>query len=273
MAADDKHPLVEAIVQRVEAFQRRRHAEADTRRHVIATFAALRYGDIAAARARISAAAASLATLESIPPPAPTSKPDPAMPSILRRLKRRRLGRFTYWADERINPEMEWAAEAGHSELSRQFQEAFADDSEAIFDFARQDARVFRAAWVIDQIERWEANRNAPALRKLMRAYTEARGKTSRQEVSTLAARDQGLYLEYRTALRAGKSKNQAIAVAAGTSDHDDASHVEARNVCKHYDAYLALFRQFHPAATEDAFFTHLSTLLAALKDSGAQEN
>lgn len=255
----------------VSKAEHNRIEEARARRYARNSLQAQIAGHLDTARGYVRLAGAALARYDYRPDPPEPSDPPVA---VLRGLKRKRLGRFTYWWDEHINPPDRDepvslnTQRVGHLYLSELFRKRYASDPEAIFDFARQDARAFRSPWVIRQIEAWDAERNIAALGKLMKAYAgDTRGKPY-DLVSAISA-DQDLYRRYREARTKGQKKTAAVEHVSSTSwDQHDHAYADAMSVCTKYDRYRASFLALHPHSDDRVFLGHLKSLLDVVRVS-----
>lgn len=124
------------------------------------------------------------------------------------------LTRFNYWNYPAFNPLLEQRSPpynlsddpvakletATHRRLSAKYYDATkAGDTEAIFTYVKEDVWAFRARWVVQQIEDWRHEDTAESrkkLHRLMRMYTDDRGRDSLLETIRLIKRDQAIFKE-----------------------------------------------------------------------------
>jgi hypothetical protein len=136
------------------------------------------------------------------------------MTDVLRYVKG--LTRFNYWNYPVFNPQLEqrsppfdtpqYAIDTDvedrntHKKLSAKYGKAHQDgDPEAIFTYVKADVWAFRAPWVVQQIEDWRHENTAESrkkLHRLMRMYTDDRGRDSLPETVRLIKRDQAIFKE-----------------------------------------------------------------------------
>jgi hypothetical protein len=138
------------------------------------------------------------------------------MTDVLRYVKG--LTRFNYWDYPAFNPLLEQrsppfdtpkyaivdgvddTASIAHKKLSAKYHKAHqAGDTEAIFTYVKADVWAFRARWVVQQIEDWRHEATAESrkkLQRLMRMYTDDRGRDSLPETVHLIKRDQAIFKE-----------------------------------------------------------------------------
>jgi hypothetical protein len=115
------------------------------------------------------------------------------------------LTRFNYWNYPAINPDLlhkmqtlDMIGTSAHQYLSDMYRRDYeAGTLQAIFEYAKADGWAFRSSWVVTQIEAWRFD-NTPEsrkkLHKLMRAYTDDRGKDRLADTVEFIKQDQGVY-------------------------------------------------------------------------------
>jgi hypothetical protein len=138
------------------------------------------------------------------------------MTDVLRYVKG--LTRFSYWNYPEFNPLLEQRsppfdtpqyaivdgvndiATLSHKRLSARYGKAHQDgDPEAIFTYIKADVWAFREWWVVQQIEDWRHENTAESrkkLHRLIRMYTDDRGRDSLPETVRLIKRDQAIFKE-----------------------------------------------------------------------------
>jgi hypothetical protein len=122
------------------------------------------------------------------------------------------LTRFNYWNYPAFNPLLEQRSPpydlsddpvtkletAVHRRLSAKHRDAYkAGDTQAIFTYVKRDVWAFRAPWVVQQIEAWRHEATPESrkkLHRLMRMYTDDRGRDSFPETVRLIKRDQAIF-------------------------------------------------------------------------------
>jgi hypothetical protein len=133
------------------------------------------------------------------------------------------ISRFNYWEYPAVNPLLcrdgesleASAAFYAHQDLSAQCGHAHtAGDTRAIFECAKADVWAFREAWVVAQIESWRQEKTPAArkkLHKLMRTYTDERGRDSLAETVRQIWRDQGIFKAVVTRNQQGTSVQECF--------------------------------------------------------------
>lgn len=124
------------------------------------------------------------------------------------------LTRFNYWDYSVINPLLaqrqlpfdtpKYATDdtetIAHRRLSAKYQKVHeASDTEAIFTYVKRDVWAFRARWVVQQIENWrreDTDESRKKLHRLIRMYTDDRGRDSPRDTVCLIKRDQAIFKE-----------------------------------------------------------------------------
>jgi hypothetical protein len=171
------------------------------------------------------------------------------------------LKRFNYWDHPALNPLLDYhlspfdspksapedVESITHRHLSAKFQKAFeAGDREAIFQYARASMGVFDEPWVRHQIKYWRQE-NTPEARKnlhrLMRAYTDERGKESLADIVYVILRDQEIYQELVTRNQQGIPLTECFAILG------EKYRLKENSVKEIYEVYGRKFHEFHTGA------------------------
>jgi hypothetical protein len=130
------------------------------------------------------------------------------------------LTRFNYWTYPAINQLLAQRSSrfdpppdlgtVTHRNLSSKYQKAHqAGDAQAIFQYVKVDVWAFRARWVVQQIEDWrreDTDESRKKLHRLMRMYTDDRGRDSPRDTVCLIKRDQAIFKEIIN-LRQGENR------------------------------------------------------------------
>lgn len=157
------------------------------------------------------------------------------------------LSRFTYWNYPAINPalphkteSLDTSSTSAHQYLSEMYRRDYeAGNVQAIFGYAKADVWAFRAPWVVTQLEAWRFE-NAPEsrrkLHKLMRAYTDDRGKDRLADTLRLIKRDQVVFKAIMTMRQQDTPLEHCFAAVAQQSRPSDNLGVDGvREVYRRY--------------------------------------
>jgi hypothetical protein len=197
------------------------------------------------------------------------------------------LRRFNYWQVLALNPTAgtppglsvlaaelsgEEIDKAAHKALSSRFRlKHNRGDVQAIFDYVREDAWAFRSDWVVRQMESWRAEGNGEALRKLVTAYSDSRGRTSSQELREVIETDQRLFNDVMDRYQPSEeqprqTKGTLETVIANVAEDHGVSEDTVKLV---YQRYRPFFDQEVPARYNRAeFFASLAAMLARIPAS-----
>jgi hypothetical protein len=126
--------------------------------------------------------------------------PPPAVPTTKRRPRIKNLERFNYWRMPEINRWLratlpEEALSAAHESLEAMYAHRHAHgDANAMFDYARENARCFRSAWFVDVVESWRDEGRDEDLRRLMKQFARNVSTTATDALQATILRDQAVF-------------------------------------------------------------------------------
>lgn len=159
------------------------------------------------------------------------------------------LTRFNYWEFPAFNPTLLHKTQtcatisaAAHADMTDTYRRAYeAGEEQAIYDYVKDNVWAFRASWVVTQIEAWRHD-NTPdsrkKLHKLMRAYTDDRGRDALAGIVRLIKRDQEIFQSIMVLHDKGMSFEDCFAAVAHQPP-DAISVNSAREIYRKYKAAI----------------------------------
>jgi hypothetical protein len=175
-----------------------------------------------------------------------------------------REGVATEWLRNQLNADPLFNDKAAPQAMSDDHRLRYeAGDSDAIFDYVKQDRWAFRAPWVVAQIELWRAKHETKQLGRLMSVYAGTRNATSPDRLRWIIRRDQALYRHLLTR-SAGISIEKTFGDAADTFRFDG-ERISASTAKEVYKRYKQLHSMVTEVMSNEEFFDSLAAMADAL--------